>query len=76
MMYLSVKKKNRELRTVGILLILAAACKVFLSDVVSIKGMPLMVSLFAFGVAAIFNQVMSRRWAKQKDVVVEVGASG
>jgi len=66
MMYLSVRKMSRELRTIGILLILAGACKVFLSDIISIKGMPLMVSLFTFGSATIFNQVMNRKWSKNK----------
>ena len=69
MTYLSVRKMNRELRTVGILLMLAGACKVFLSDIVSIKGMPLMVSLFAFGSIAVFNQVLNRRWSKKKEAL-------
>lgn len=66
LMYLSVKKMNRELRTIGILLLLAGACKVFLSDIMSIKGIPLMISLFTFGLAAVFNQVMNRQWSKKK----------
>jgi len=66
MMYLSVKKMSRELRIIAIVLILAGACKVFLSDIISMKGMPLMVSLFTFGSAMVFNQVMNRQWNKNK----------
>jgi hypothetical protein len=66
LMYLSVKKMSRELRTIAILLILAGACKVFLSDIINLKGLPLMVSLFTFGSATIFNQFMNRKWGKNK----------
>ncbi|PLY02279.1 MAG: hypothetical protein C0623_03995 [Desulfuromonas sp.] len=66
MMYLGVRLTNRELRTIGILLLLAGACKVFLSDVISLNGMPLMVSLFSFGLCAIFIQFMNHRWSKKK----------
>jgi len=66
LMYLSVKKMNREFRTIGILLMLVGACKVFLIDIMSIKGLPLMISLFTFGTVAIFNQVMNRSWGKKK----------
>ncbi|NIQ97128.1 MAG: DUF2339 domain-containing protein, partial [Desulfuromonadales bacterium] len=76
MMYLGVRKLSRELRAIGILLMLAGACKVFLSDILSIQGMPLMVSLSAFGLAAIFNQVMNRRWARQQKGEVAIAETG
>jgi hypothetical protein len=66
MMFLSGRKKNRELRTIGILLLLAGACKVFLLDIMSMKGLPLITALFSFGLAVVFMQLMNRQWNREK----------
>lgn len=63
-LWLSLIRRNRELRNVAVVLIIIGAGKVFLMDMVSLKGMPLMVSVFTFGLVAAFASFVLGRWNK------------
>lgn len=62
--WLSLLKRNKELRNVAILLLVIGAGKVFLMDMVALKGMPLMISVFTFGLTAAFASFVLGRWKK------------
>jgi len=63
---LSLFRHNKELRNVAVLLIVIGAGKVFLMDMVSIKGMPLMAGVFTFGLVAAFASFVLGRWNKSE----------
>lgn len=72
-LWLSLMKRNKELRNVAIVLTVIGAGKVFLMDMVSLKGMPLMVSVFTFGLVAAFASFVLGRWNKGGDTVGKEG---
>lgn len=63
LLVIGLRQRNRELRNVGILVTLVAAGKVFL-DVFSLKGMPLLISIFSFGVVMAIASYVLGRWGK------------
>jgi len=70
-LWLSLLRHNKELRNVAVLLIIIGAGKVFLMDMVSIKGMPLMAGVFTFGLVAAFASFVLGRWNKSEVKVPE-----
>ena len=66
MMYLALKKRDKELIFVGAAIALIGAGKVFLFDLFGIKGMPLVLSVFSTGVVAAFGSVVMGRWQKKE----------
>ena len=69
LMLLSYRLADRELRTVAILLTLVGACKVFLIDLMNIKGLPLLISMFSFAIVAAVETYIMRLWNKRKSSV-------
>jgi hypothetical protein len=63
LLMLSLRQRSKELRNVGVLVTAVAAAKVVL-DVVALKGVTLLVSIFSFGVAAAVASVVLGRWGK------------
>jgi len=63
LLLLSLRKRDQELRNVGVLVTVVAAGKVFL-DVLALKGITLLISIFSFGVAAAIASVVLGRWGK------------
>lgn len=63
LLVVSLRQRSKELRNVGILVTIVAAGKVFL-DVVGLKGLSLLVSIFSFGVVAAIASVVLGRWGK------------
>ncbi|MEJ2519325.1 MAG: DUF2339 domain-containing protein [Desulfuromonadales bacterium] len=61
---LGLVRHNKELRNVAVILVVIGAAKVFLMDMVNLKGMPLMVSVFTFGLVAAFASFVLGRWNK------------
>jgi len=51
-MLLALFWRNKELRNVSILVTVLGGAKVFIGDMFSISGLPLLISVFSFGVAA------------------------
>ncbi|HKJ29284.1 MAG TPA: hypothetical protein VKA22_03650 [Desulfuromonadales bacterium] len=70
-LWMSLLRHNKELRNVAVLLIVIGAGKVFLMDMVSIKGMPLMAGVFTFGLVAAFASFVLGRWNKSDEKAPE-----
>ncbi len=58
-------RQDREIRNVAILVTLVGAAKVFLFDLTGTQGLPLVFSVFSFGVAAAVESVALGKWQKQ-----------
>ena len=57
-------KRNKEIRNVAILVMLAGGMKVFLFDLMGAHGLPLVFSVFSFGVAAAVESIALGKWQK------------
>lgn len=65
----SLRQRSRQLRNVGVLVTVVSAAKIFL-DIVNLKGLSLLISIFSFGVVAAIASVVLGRWGK---VAAEAG---
>lgn len=61
-MLLAYFRKNKEVRNVAILITLIGAVKVFLYDLLGTHGVPLVGSVFSFGLAAAVESVALGKW--------------
>jgi len=61
-MFAAYARGSKELRNVAVLVILVGAVKVFLYDLLGTHGLPLVASLFTFGLAALLQSVALGRW--------------
>jgi len=64
---LAWRGKNREMRNIAVLVTLIAAAKVFMIDMLSAKGMPLVVSVLSFGLVASVESFVLTRWQKLEE---------
>jgi len=71
LLIVGLRQRSKELRNVGILVTVVAAGKVFL-DMFALKGVPLLVSILSFGVAAAVASYVLGRWGK---VTADPGAT-
>jgi len=67
LLWLSLMRRNKELRNVAVVVTVIGAGKVFLMDMVQLKGMPLMISVFTFGLVAALASLVLGRWNKSVD---------
>ncbi|MDT8443675.1 MAG: hypothetical protein RQ722_05245 [Desulfuromonadales bacterium] len=67
LLLLSLVRRNEELRNVAVVITVIGAGKVFLMDMVQLKGMPLMISVFTFGLVAALASFVLGRWKKSDD---------
>lgn len=58
-------RRNKELRNVAILITAIGALKVFLYDLLGAHGVPLVASVFSFGLAAAIESVALGRWQQK-----------
>lgn len=58
-------KQNKEIRNVAIFVTVIGAIKVFLYDLIGTHGVPLVFSVFSFGMAAAVESVALGKWQKQ-----------
>ncbi len=63
------RARNREIRNVAILVIAVGAVK-STSDLLGTKGMPLVLSIFSFGLAAATQSITLSRWHKHSPATV------
>jgi hypothetical protein len=63
LLIIGLRQHSKELRNIGVLVTMVAAGKVFL-DLFSLKGLPLLVSIFSFGVVAALASFVLGRWGK------------
>ncbi len=66
LLWLSLMRRNNELRNIAVIVTVIGAGKVFLMDMVQLKGMPLMISVFTFGLVAALASFVLGRWNKAK----------
>jgi hypothetical protein len=64
LLWLSLMRRNKELRNVAVVITVIGAGKVFLFDMVQLKGMSLMISVFTFGLVAALASLVLGRWNK------------
>jgi hypothetical protein len=58
-------RQDKEIRNVAILVTVVGAIKVFLYDLLGTHGLPLVFSVFSFGVAAAVESLALSRWQKK-----------
>jgi hypothetical protein len=58
-------RKNKEIRNVAILVMVIGGIKVFLYDLMGTHGLPLVLSVFSFGMAAAVESIALGKWQKQ-----------
>jgi uncharacterized membrane protein len=62
---LAYLRQNKEIRNVAILVTVIGAIKVFLYDLLGTHGLPLVFSVFSFGMAAAVESLALGKWQKQ-----------
>ncbi|TLM67660.1 MAG: hypothetical protein FDZ69_03975 [Deltaproteobacteria bacterium] len=75
LLVVGLRQRSKELRNVGVLITLVAAGKV-LVDVFSFKGVPLLVSIFSFGVVAAIASYVLGRWGRVAEIRPELHGGG
>ena len=71
LLWLSLIRRNKELRNVAVVITVIGAGKVFLMVMVQLKGMSLMISVFTFGLLAALASLVLGRWNKSTESEVE-----
>ena len=66
LMYIALKKRNKEIILIASIIAIIGAGKVFIIDMFGIKGIPLVLSVFSTGVVAAFGSVVMGRWQKKE----------
>jgi hypothetical protein len=59
-------KRNKEIRNVAVLVMVVGGIKVLLYDLMGTHGMPLVLSVFSFGMAAAVESVALGKWVKHE----------
>jgi uncharacterized membrane protein len=67
LLYIALRRRNREILTVGSIVALVAGGKVFIFDLFGIKGIPLVLSVFSTGIVAAFGSVVMGKWHKKTE---------
>lgn len=62
---LAYLRQNKEIRNVAIFVTVVGGIKVFLYDLLGIHGLPLVFSVFSFGMAAAIESIALGKWQKQ-----------
>lgn len=65
LMLIAIRRRNREIRNVAILVTIIGAANVFLYDLLRTHGMPLVLSVFTFGLVAALESIALGRWQKE-----------
>lgn len=66
LMFIALRRKNKEIIAVAAAVALIGAAKVFIYDMLSIKDVPLVLSVFSSGAVAAVGSVVTGRWQKKK----------
>ncbi len=64
LLLLAMPKRNKELLTTAVLIIIIGAFKVFAYDLFKSNGIPLVLSVLSFGGVAAIGSVIMNRWSK------------
>ncbi len=60
-------KKNKEIRNVALLIMVIGGIKTFLYDLMGAHGLPLVLSVFSFGVAVAVESIALGKWQKKPE---------
>jgi hypothetical protein len=66
LMLLAFFRKDKELRNVAVFITTIGAMKVFIYDMLGTKGVPLVLSVLSFGLAAALESILLSRWKSDK----------
>jgi hypothetical protein len=64
LMCFAFARRDKQVRNVAILVTIIGACKVFLLDLFSMRGVPIVASLMSFGVTAFLESFALSRWQR------------
>jgi len=64
LMLFALRRHNKEIRNVAILVTCIGAFRVFLYDMMGTRGMPLVLSVFTFGLVAALESIALGRWSR------------
>jgi hypothetical protein len=62
LMYIASRRKNLEILIVSLTVSLLSAIKVFVFDLFTAKGFPLVISVFTFGIVALAGSLVLKNW--------------
>jgi hypothetical protein len=62
---LAYMRRDKEVRNIAVLVTVVGATKVFLYDLLGTHGLPLVFSIFSFGMAAAVESIALGKWQKQ-----------
>lgn len=68
---LAYKRQNKEWRNVAVFITVIGGTKVFLFDLLGTHGLPLVISVFSFGMAVAIESVALGKWMKTSDAHLE-----
>ncbi|HXE97778.1 MAG TPA: hypothetical protein VN642_15340 [Dongiaceae bacterium] len=69
---LAYLRRNKEIRNVAILVTVIGGIKVFLYDLLGAHGLPLVFSVFSFGMAAAVESIALGKWMKGSGIIKDV----
>lgn len=64
LLIVGLRLRNKEILVVAGVIVLIAALKVFLFDLLRTTGVPLVLSVFSFGIVAATSSVVMRKWSQ------------
>ena len=64
LMLFALRRQNKEIRNIAILVTCIGAIRVFLYDLTGTRGIPLVLSVFTFGLVAALESIALGRWQK------------
>jgi hypothetical protein len=76
LMLIALRRQNREIRNIAILVTCIGAIRVFLYDMTGTRGMPLVLSVFTFGLVAAVESIALGRWSRKPADGNEATGSG
>ena len=62
----ALKGRNREIVIIATIVAVLGGIKVFILDLFGINGVPLVLSVFSYGVVAAFGSVVLGKWQKKE----------
>jgi hypothetical protein len=71
LMLFAIRRRNREVRNVAILVTFVGAVNVFLYDLILTRGMPLVLSVFTFGLVAALESIALGRWPRTSPEIAD-----
>lgn len=76
LMLVAFRGRDREMRNVSILITLIGAGKVFIYDLFALSGLPLVLSVFSFGLTVSLISICLPRWTRVEESETGVGGAG